>query len=143
MTNPRSKHSLKGSRRFHHVDPATLDDLADFAEWLEALLHNSCDIWEGDGEIFIIDQKQLVERVHGLRIEIYPNEHPPPHFHVNSPNIRAAFAIEDCALIKVSADGRNLRMIQYWHTDAKHKLVHHWNSGRPANCPVGPYRDKP
>ena len=89
------KSILKERGRFHLIPPEQLDGIQEHAEWLEALLHNACSIFiEDDGEEILLENKELVARVNGLKIEIYSNEHPPPHFHVKSPNINASFSIE-------------------------------------------------
>ena len=132
---------LKKTPNFHNVDPYKLESLEDFAYWLEAILHNPCNVWEEDGESFLINIKHLVERAHGLKIEIYSNEHPPPHFHVKSPNVDASFNIENCELLAGTICSRNRQKIEYWHKYAKHKLIETWNSTRPTNCIVGEYKE--
>ena len=133
---------LRQTPRFHLVDPRKLTTLEDFAEWLEAVLHNPCELVEHDGEPFLIEIKQLVARVDGLRIEIYPGEHPPPHFHVKSPDISASFSIEDCQLLEGNVDARSHRKIKYWHKHAKPLLITAWDSSRPTLCQVGEYRGR-
>ena len=94
---------------------------------------------EENGESFLIEIKQLVARVYGLKIEVYSNEHPPPHFHVKSPNINASFDIESCSLLQGDLDSRDRKKIQFWHKHAKSLLIEAWNSTRPTNCTVGAY----
>lgn len=89
---------LKETPYYHRVDPNKLKEFDVFAAWLEAILHNPCSIWEDEGQVVLLENKQLVASINGLKIEIYSNEHPPPHFHVKSPNIDASFTIEDCEL---------------------------------------------
>lgn len=134
-----SVEELKKTPWFHTVDPARLVSLEDYAYWLEAILHNPCNLWVRDGEEFLIEIKQLVARVHGLKIEVYANEHPPPHFHVKSPNVDASFDIEDCRLIQGEVSGNDYRKIQFWHKHSKELLIQAWNSTRPFNCSVGQY----
>ncbi len=124
---------------FHMVNPDELDGLEEYAEWLEAILHNPCTVWEENGNEFLIEIRQLVARVNGLKIEIYPNEHPPPHFHVKSPNIDASFSIDSCEQINGKVGSKELRKIQFWHRSAKQLLVDVWNETRPTNCTVGVY----
>ena len=130
---------LKRTPYFHNVDPGLLKTLDDFAAWLEAILHNPCNVWEEDGEEFLIEIKQLVARVNGLKIEIYPNEHPPPHFHVKSPNIDASFNIENCSLLDGSISLSDQKKVRYWHKYSKTLLIETWNSTRPTDCSVGKY----
>jgi len=134
-----SKSELKKSPYFHLVDPMELDGLQEHAEWLNAILHNPCMVWEENGEYVLIEIKQLVAKVNGLKIEIYANEHPPPHFHVKSPNIDACFSIEDCKLINGTASPKDLNKIRFWHTHAKPLLIESWNATRPTSCTVGKY----
>lgn len=130
---------LRNTPWFHNVEPEKLKSFHDFAAWLEAILHNPCNVWEENGEMFLIEIKQLVAKVNGLKIEIYSNEHPPPHFHVKSPNVNASFDIENCELLEGEVDGKDRKKIQFWHKHAKPLLIEAWNSTRPTNCSVGAY----
>lgn len=130
---------LKKSPWFHNVEPAELSSFDDFTAWLEAILHNPCSVWEDDGKLFLLESKQLVARLNGLKIEIYSNEHPPPHFHVKSPNVDASFDIENCDLLKGKVSSRDSSKIRYWYQHAKPVLIEVWNSTRPGNCTVGIY----
>lgn len=134
-----SKDDLRKSPWFHTVSPSELDGIEDWTAWLEAILHNPCGVWDRDGEELLIEIKQLVEKLDGLRIEIYPNEHPPPHFHVVSPNVDASFAIEDCSFLNGQINPHDHRKIRYWHKHAKPTLIACWDSTRPTNCTVGRY----
>lgn len=135
-----SKQQLREYGAFHLVNPDQLDGIDEWGEWLEALLHKPCSIWEEEsGELILLEIRQLVDRVNGLRIEIYPNEHPPPHFHVKSPNVDASFSIDDCSKIGGTISGMDYRKIKYWHQKAKPLLIARWNSSRPTNCVVGEY----
>ncbi|MDN7138596.1 DUF4160 domain-containing protein [Pseudidiomarina sp. 1ASP75-14] len=131
---------LKETPWFHNVDPERLRSFEDYAAWLEAILHNPCNVWEEDGEIFLIEIRQLVTRVNGLKIEVYSNEHPPPHFHVKSPNVDASFAIANCAVLEGKVDNSDRKKIELWHRKAKPLLIAAWNSTRPTNCTVGLYK---
>lgn len=135
-----SVEELRKTPWFHNVEPEKLKSFDDFAAWLEAILNNPCNVWEENGEMFLIEIKQLVAKVNGLKIEIYPDEHPPPHFHVKSPNIDASFNIENCNLLKGKIEDRDKKKIEYWHKHAKPLLIEIWNSTRPTNCTVGAYQ---
>jgi hypothetical protein len=80
-----------------------------------------------------------VARLDGLRIEIYPDEHAPPHFHVKSPGLDASFTIDDCRLLKGNPDSHVIRKVQFWHRHAKRELISVWNLTRPTDCVVGKY----
>ena len=90
---------------------------------LEYLLSNGYSIWT-DGRLYLI--KELVDRVNGLSLYIYPKDHPPPHFHIRGGGIDAAFSIQDCSLIKGSIDPRHRALIKWWHQRAKGKLESAW-----------------
>jgi len=130
---------LKKTPWFHNVEPERLVSFEDFAVWLEAILHNPCSVWEEDGEEYLLEIKQLVARLNGLKIEIFSNEHPPPHFHVRSPKVNASFSIEDCSVLNGKIATGDLKKIQYWHKHAKPLLIRAWDSTRPTNCTVGRY----
>ena len=123
----------------HKLDPEDLGDLNELSIWLEALLHEACSIWEEDGKLILLYNKHLVERVNGLKFEVYSNEHPPPHFHVKSPNVDASFAIDDCRKIDGKISKRDHLKVRYWHQFSKPKIIEAWNSTRPTNCVVGEY----
>jgi hypothetical protein len=127
--------------RFHLVDPEELESFDEWAAWLEALLHNPCAVFERDGELILLETKQLVARVNGLRLEIYSREHPPPHFHVVAPDIDATFAIDDCRQLNGTISPSAARKVRYWHGYSKPKLIEVWNGTRPSGCTVGPYTD--
>jgi hypothetical protein len=110
-------------------------DLVELAAVLEQLLSSNLAVWE-DGELYHI--KKLVAEIHGLRIEIYHNEHPPPHFHVKAPGIAATFDIRTCELLQGKIPRREQRLVGWWHARARSQLVRIWNSTRPTDCPVGP-----
>ncbi len=82
--------------------------------------------------------RALVGSVDGLKIEIYFNEHPPPHFHVKSSSIDVAFSIKDFRLLEGNVQGRELRMIKWWYERSRPKLISFWNDNRPSDCKVGP-----
>ena len=91
-------------------------------------------VWE-NGRLLSI--RQLVDIVDGLRIEIYHNEHSPPHFHVKASGINASFYIQDCKLLKGSIGGRERKVIEWWFSRTRSKLIKIWNETRPSDCQVG------
>lgn len=82
--------------------------------------------------------RALVESIEGLKIEIYFNEHPPPHFHVKSNGIDVAFSIKDFQMIQGNISGREYRVIKWWYEKSRSKLINYWNDNRPGDCKVGP-----
>ena len=85
--------------------------------------------------------KQLVARVQGVKVEIYSDEHGPPHFHVVSGGETNAFCITDCTPLHPGGLVPYFRNIRRWHAKNKPRLIETWNRLRPADCPVGPYRE--
>lgn len=126
--------------RFHLANPNDLDGLQEWTEWLEAMLHGPCSIVELNGESILVESKQCVDKLNGLRIEIYPDEHPPPHFHVKSPEVNASFAIDDCRLLNGTASPSAIKKIKHWHSLATVRLIEVWDSTRPTGCTVGAFR---
>lgn len=95
---------------------------------------------QGDTGLRLLTE-DTVARINGLKIEVFSNEHPPPHFRVEYQSSTANFAIKDCKRLNGSGDilrfEKNIRL--WWKTN-KQKLIDKWNSSRPADCPVGEYR---
>ncbi|WP_323816408.1 DUF4160 domain-containing protein [Cellvibrio sp. NN19] len=136
-----TKELARKIHRFHLANPNDLAGIEEFTEWLEAILHEPCSVWENeDGSLQLLEIRQLVERLNGLKIEIYSDEHAPPHFHVKSPNINASFSIESCELIAGEISSQEYKKVKYWHNHSKNVLIQKWNSTRPENCVVGPYK---
>jgi Domain of unknown function (DUF4160) len=117
----------------------TIDDLA---ESLEALLNSGCVIRiDESGEQRLLYTRALVDNVNGLKIQIFADEHAPPHFHVTAPDIDAAFTIADCKLLRGQIDSKTQKLIIYWHKKSHEKLNEIWNRTRPSDCPVGPIKE--
>lgn len=85
--------------------------------------------------------RQIVLRRGAVRIEVRPNEHPPPHFHVTGPNIRASFAIRNCELLEGNAGSREMKVVSLMYEGGRCLIIQAWNNSRPTDCPVGPYCD--
>lgn len=88
----------------------------------------------------VIIQKHLVARFPMYKIEIRGREHPPPHFHLNGPDLSASFAIEDLEPQSGEIGKRHRKILERWyHKDGgREKLINVWNETRPEDCPVGP-----
>jgi hypothetical protein len=134
------KDQLKGTKWFFEVDPAELDTLEEWTEYLDSMLHGPCTVWEENGELILLEIKARVDKVYGMSIEVYPKEHAPPHFHVRTATVNASFRIDDCLLLDGRIAKDDYAKIRYWHHLSKPILIERWNSLRPTNCVVGPYR---
>jgi hypothetical protein len=110
----------------------------EFERHLEFLLSGGVYIFEDNGRRFPIFGKALVERINGLRIDIFPKEHAPPHFHVRGPDIDATFRIDTGAFLEGHIDRRSQELIEYWFAEARPRLIEVWNMTRPSDCQVGP-----
>ena len=113
---PRLEHELEDA-----LSAAT--SVQDALVLLEELLSNGYSV-TSDGRLYYI--KELVGRVNGLKIYIYANDHPPPHFHVRGGGIDAMFAIENCLRLRGQIDGRQQALVAWWHKRSKPLLVEAW-----------------
>jgi hypothetical protein len=84
--------------------------------------------------------EELVATLDGLRIHIFSDEHPPPHFRVSYAGETADFYISAGAKL-VGGLKKWERTIRAWHATHKAELIDVWNRTRPTDCPVGPYRE--
>lgn len=133
-----NKNVLLKSPWAYDVNPEELETFQEFCVWLEAMLSGPCGVWEEeDGTTVLLNQRALVQRVRGMTIVINPNEHPPPHFHVQYAGNNVSFTIKECKLLAGSIGNREIAIIKHWHKFSKTRLIQKWNSTRPTNCPVG------
>jgi hypothetical protein len=109
------------------------DDL----ELLELKLRIALEKTDVDEHGNVIERRYLIRRIRNIKIEIYPNEHPPPHFHITSPDINATLSIVECELLTGSLNSKIFKQIKYFHTLNKDHLIEVWNRLRPENCKVG------
>ncbi len=90
-----------------------------------------------DGRMF----EFLVSKERGMKIEIFANEHPPPHFRVKIGGDVANFRIDNCEPLNGdNAVLRRQREIKKWHARNRDALIETWNETRPSDCPVGEFR---
>lgn len=137
------KNELRKHNRFFQMNPNELESYEEWAEFLESILTGNCYVFENDEgklELYII--KARVDSIRGMNIEVFSNEHTPPHFHVTSAKVDASFTIRDCTLLNGNINNSDLRKIKYWHINGgKQALIDRWNSTRPTKCVVGPYSE--
>ncbi len=69
--------------------------------------------------------KKQVERIRNMKIEIYSNDHNPPHFHVksNDKTINAVFSLKDCSLLKGTIRGKDKKRIEAFFKDQKIQII--------------------
>lgn len=80
-----------------------------------------------------------IDRFNGFSIDIFADEHPPPHFRVSYAGETANFRITDGEKLNGGLD-RYLRNIRKWQKENRDLLVDSWNRLRPTDCPVGAVR---
>ncbi len=141
MNKFKLKEILRHSRMFFLVDKEALTTPDDWAEYLDSILHGNCYIAETDEGLVLVEQRRLVDIVRGIKIEIFPMEHTPPHFHVKSANIDASFRIDNCMRLNGSISHKEELAIRYWWQRAKPHLIGVWNDTRPTDCIVGKYQE--
>ena len=91
-----------------------------------------------NGKQFLVEH--YVGTFIGLKVEIFSDEHPPPHFRVKNGSKSANYSIKDCEKINGNMTGMD-KSIKKWHSENKEKLIEIWNNSRPSDCPVGVYRE--
>ena len=112
--------------------------ISDLEQHLTGFLSDACTVEEDEhGDLFIANQRHLVDSIGAIRIELYSNEHAPPHFHLKGGGIDASFTISDCQPLKGTVPNKVLKKIRMWHSHAQVKLVELWNETRPSGCTVG------
>lgn len=95
-----------------------------------------------DGKALRLLTEETVERINGLKIQIFSNEHPPPHFRVVYQSSTANYDIANCDRLNGSGDIlRYEKNIRLWWEENKPKLIETWNRLRPSDCPVGRYHE--
>jgi len=125
---------LKKVGMTHQASFDKLETLDDFELHINQFIASGAYFHEGK----VIEAKQLVEKIRNIKIKIYPNEHPPPHFHIESNGANASFAIDDCRKLKNSGfSSKEIKNIKDWFTHSKDKLIEVWNKTRPSDCQVG------
>lgn len=92
-----------------------------------------------DGKELVRFEKKLVDEIGKLKINMYANEHPPPHFHASYDREENSFRIDDCSPLYPNGGlTKWFKTIKKWHKDHKAELIATWNKMRPSDCPLGP-----
>lgn len=82
-----------------------------------------------------------VDRICNLKMFVYSDEHPPPHFLVKCSEGSCRFKISDCTPLDRTGLEKFRRNIKKWHAKNKNLLIATWNGSRPSDCTVGVYRE--
>lgn len=95
-----------------------------------------------DGKGVRLLTEETLARIDGLKVEVFSNEHPPPHFRVKYQSSTANYRISDCS--RLNGSGEVLKYeknVILWWGDNKDEIIATWNRLRPSDCPVGEYRE--
>lgn len=106
----------------------TAKDLDDALRALTGLLSGGYSVWVDGTLIFT---RELVARVHGLKLYVYANDHPPPHFHILGSGFDASFAIDDCRCLRGNIPPRQYALIKWWYLRSKPLLIAAWERLSP------------
>jgi hypothetical protein len=96
-----------------------------------------------DGRLMHFLTEETVARINGIKVEIFADEHPPPHFRVKYQSSTANFVIANCQLLNGSGEVMKYeKNIRQWWEKNKQTLIDTWDRMRPSDCPVGKYVEK-
>lgn len=98
--------------------------------------------FQPDGTPIHYNTRAYAGAVGGVKVEIFSNEHPPPHFRVKYQGSTANYKISNCS--RMNGNGEVLRYeknIMHWWKQHKADLIAIWDDRRPSDCPVGVYRE--
>jgi hypothetical protein len=114
------------------------ESLDEILKAFEGFLSSDDYIEEADGKKYLVETRVRVGTINGYKIEIYSDEHSPPHFHIVKNNKKlAAYTIDDCKKLSGDLPNKLERKVLFFHECAKDKLIEFWNNTRHGNCEVG------
>jgi len=114
------------------------ESFASLTKILEEFLSSANYIIEENGEKYLIETRARVDTIDGYKIEVYSDEHTPPHFHiVKNGKKLASYRIHDCKKLEGKIPSALEKKVLYFHEHAKDKLIKFWNDTRPGNCEIG------
>jgi len=97
-----------------------------FAESLGKMLAD--DIIKYANDIFEV----TLRATDGVKIQIYPRDHNPPHFHVKAGKKSASFDIQTGELMRGSLGHSADKIVHQFHQDHQQMLLKMWNETRPG-----------
>ena len=76
------------------------------------LLRDNCNLVNN----MLLDTKVLCQKIQGMKVLIYTNDHTPSHFHVkaNNPKMDCKFRIDNCDKINGEISSKNYKKIKFW-----------------------------
>lgn len=112
----------------------------DLAKILLQLFRSGISVWKNeDGSEIFYNIRARVDSYNGVKFEIRPRDHAPPHFHVTYGNQSATFSIKDGDLINGNIGIREKRIVKHYYELAKPKIIEMWNKMRASDSMVGKY----
>ena len=78
-----------------------------------------------------------ISRFFGILIQMFYNDHSPPHFHARSGRDQAVISVADLVVIKGALPPRALGLVMEWATRHREELMEDWNLAR-TNSPLKP-----
>ena len=69
--------------------------------------------------------------IDGIVIRMWPNDHPPPHFHVHFAGRTGKFDIATGNMLKGTLDRRTIKKVQAWTIKNQLSLLQAWTRSRP------------
>ena len=88
-------------------------------------------------------EEKSIAHINGLKIQIFFDEHPPPHFNIIDGNGNSNdYTIDNCEPLNKGSLSKYYRNIKKWHSKNKDILIKAWDNSRPTNCSVGMIRNK-
>ena len=120
----------------YYADFEQLQEVEAFEIQLTQLLGSGAYYFNGE----LLESRHLVEKIGRIKIEIYSNEHPPPHFHISMHNAKASLRLDNCDIIENTGfKASQIKTVQTWFLKSKERLIEVWNETRPSDCVVGIY----
>jgi hypothetical protein len=102
-------------------------DLVDLEDWLKYYF-DCCSVLE-DGSV--IHYRHRVATIDGrVKIEIYSNDHNPPHFHVRYQDTNASFKLDTGNFLVGKISKKDTCKIKEWHKFNKEYLIKCWEKTR-------------
>jgi hypothetical protein len=78
---------------------------------------------------------------YGITIQMYYNDHNPPHFHARYGKAKALFRISDAVLVSGELPPTAVRLVREWALAKREELELNWQrgrDGRPMERVAGP-----
>ena len=85
-----------------------------------------CEFFASGASARIVAVPRIAE-FYGIRVEMYFEDHAPPHFHARYAGEMALVAIADGAVLRGHLPARAIRLVREWLELHRDELVHNWD----------------